>query len=372
MKSLIDIIQNNNSILEDSDMELEKLCLESEEGSKDLTLDRNPIYSMSLLSEIISMADDLYNTLSELDGLDIATEKEVESVHKHLDSLFVMVDNKFDISTTHDLENDDIDLAGLGLEEEFVYALNESFSSESQKVLDKIGFKVAVPSKKTYNRTSGSPIDTLYGLPMRAGKWADNWVYSLEDGTYHYADLEGVESYRTEKALIQDLKKVALGEATKIELDEFDLDNANTFWYKLNKGKRESSKTAFLKAVEEYKKAGKIKPVSYEKSPIKNLPDRYNLIFNDGSTIEAFVWKSKDKATVVSQSRFGRKNLFVGIPPKASQVKLNESLSASDPVEDWIDDFLKSDAPQFKDKTKKEIIKMALAAKYSAEKDSKK
>ena len=47
---------------------------------------------------------------------------------------------------------------------------------------------------------------------------------------------------------------------------------------------------------------------------------------------------------------------------------VNEVLSPSQPVSDWIDDFVKSDAPQFKGKSKKERIDMALAAHRSAQK----
>ena len=37
-------------------------------------------------------------------------------------------------------------------------------------------------------------------------------------------------------------------------------------------------------------------------------------------------------------------------------------LSVSDGLSAWIKDFMKSDAPQFKGKTKEEIVKMAIAA----------
>jgi hypothetical protein len=44
-----------------------------------------------------------------------------------------------------------------------------------------------------------------------------------------------------------------------------------------------------------------------------------------------------------------------------------EKLSPDAPASEWIDDFIKSDAPQFKGKTKKERIKMALGAYYGAQ-----
>jgi hypothetical protein len=48
-----------------------------------------------------------------------------------------------------------------------------------------------------------------------------------------------------------------------------------------------------------------------------------------------------------------------------SRKKVNESLNKSDKPKEWIDDFLDSDAPQFKDKSKKKKIQMALAAYYN-------
>lgn len=48
---------------------------------------------------------------------------------------------------------------------------------------------------------------------------------------------------------------------------------------------------------------------------------------------------------------------------------LEEKLSASDGQQAWIDDFLKSDAPQFKGKSKEEIVKMAVAAFNAAKKN---
>ena len=47
---------------------------------------------------------------------------------------------------------------------------------------------------------------------------------------------------------------------------------------------------------------------------------------------------------------------------------IDEVLSPSDPIEDWIDDFIKSDAPQFKGKSKEERIEMAKGAYYANKK----
>ncbi len=49
---------------------------------------------------------------------------------------------------------------------------------------------------------------------------------------------------------------------------------------------------------------------------------------------------------------------------------VNEALDPKADASTWIDDFIKSDAPQFEGKTKDERIKMALAAYYSARKEA--
>lgn len=57
---------------------------------------------------------------------------------------------------------------------------------------------------------------------------------------------------------------------------------------------------------------------------------------------------------------------------KINEGFLNEKLDPKADMKEWIRDFLKSDAPQFKGKTKKEKIKMAIAAYYDAKRSSKK
>lgn len=55
-----------------------------------------------------------------------------------------------------------------------------------------------------------------------------------------------------------------------------------------------------------------------------------------------------------------------------NKINLTEKLGPSDSMKTWIDDFIKSDAPQFKNMTKKEKIKAAIAAYYDAKRKSKK
>ena len=50
-------------------------------------------------------------------------------------------------------------------------------------------------------------------------------------------------------------------------------------------------------------------------------------------------------------------------------IQINEVLKKSDSIETWISDFVHSDAPQFKGKSKEKRIEMAKAAYYAAQKD---
>lgn len=56
---------------------------------------------------------------------------------------------------------------------------------------------------------------------------------------------------------------------------------------------------------------------------------------------------------------------------KLDEGRLVEALSASDPIETWIKDFVHSDNPKFEGKTKAERIDMAKGAYYAAQKDKK-
>lgn len=62
-----------------------------------------------------------------------------------------------------------------------------------------------------------------------------------------------------------------------------------------------------------------------------------------------------------------RESIKSGIDESVGNV--NEVLTKDTPLEDWIKDFIESDAPQFKGKTKKERIEMAKGAYYAKQKE---
>lgn len=87
--------------------------------------------------------------------------------------------------------------------------------------------------------------------------------------------------------------------------------------------------------------------------------------------------KEKDLAALAEpKDKITHKDVLVGREVLAkegmeSTDELHEVLSKSAPIEDWIHDFVHSDNPKFKGKTKEERRKMAIAAYYAAHGKSK-
>jgi len=130
--------------------------------------------ALSYVSQIGEMADEIYNTLDELPGID-------ESVLVKLQNAYIATDEAYTaIDETYDVEPIDYDIFDdMVSEEEINESLNEisSFTYMHSSELKKRGFRVA-PANAT---TSSSKIVSLYGIPMRAGKWADIFVGITDD-----------------------------------------------------------------------------------------------------------------------------------------------------------------------------------------------
>jgi hypothetical protein len=81
--------------------------------------------------------------------------------------------------------------------------------------------------------------------------------------------------------------------------------------------------------------------------------------------------KGQDMADRAANRHF-RKSLGLGYNSKKESVEyVNEKLKVSDGMGAWVDDFKKSDAPQFKGKSDKERREMAIAAYLSAKRGAK-
>lgn len=213
MKYLKDVLsKTKRSLVEScSDQTLEALTLNEEETDID-----DISVALAHLSDIMGMADDLYNTFSSLDEIDSDMIKTLEKAYIILDDLYAKADSKYDI-VSYDLEDDEI---GDEIKEELT-ALDESteeeFSASTLSSLRMIGFRKVDPSHKVYaelNKRKNGRLLSLYGIPMRAGHYADMFVgvmTRLDKRTklyfFYYEDEEKIyDTFSSETAFIKDLK----------------------------------------------------------------------------------------------------------------------------------------------------------------------
>lgn len=211
MKYLKDVLKNKDSILEGySDQELESHLLnEAEEVEAD-----NVSVALAHLSDIMGMADDLYNTFASLEDLDEGIVKTLEKAYITLDDLYAKVDNEYNI-VSYDLDDMEI---GDEIKEELASldeASDDDFSTSSLNTLRMIGFRKVDPSNKAYielNKKKKGKLLSLYGIPMRAGYYADTFVGIISVGStkqyFLYYEDEGqiFDTFSNETTLIKDLK----------------------------------------------------------------------------------------------------------------------------------------------------------------------
>lgn len=91
--------------------------------------------------------------------------------------------------------------------------------------------------------------------------------------------------------------------------------------------------------------------------------------FSDESLLnESISEQQLNDSLLLFQNRY---NHYITLAEDVNQkMNLDEKLSADDDMGDWIDDFYKSDAPQFKRKSRAKRRQMAIAAKLSAQEES--
>jgi hypothetical protein len=117
--------------------------------------------------------------------------------------------------------------------------LSHRVPAKELAVLDKLGFKEAKPGKDTW-MSSQYKVKKMWGIPMRAGKWADIFFAVLDDALPHkddkkifiIIDSEGTTRYTDVSRAINDLKKMAKmveGCCDCDDDDEEELDEASTF-----------------------------------------------------------------------------------------------------------------------------------------------
>jgi|694.fasta_scaffold09764_12 hypothetical protein len=189
--------------------------------------------------------------------------------------------------------------------------------SHSWKILNTtlhgLGFEAAKGSDlRSFKGLPKDDIYHLYGIPMRAGKWADVWFVILEDG---YAVVND------EKVTMFD----HMGDAIK----------------------------AIQKIGVQQKKNAVNEDRSFETFDDKHLKMWLNINWTTAKVGDQFA--KELKAAAAEAKKRGLKWMT------------EEKLSADDDAGVWISDFVKSTDTRFEGKSKKERIKMALGAYYAAQ-----
>lgn len=225
MKYLKDVLENKSSMIEAySDQELESHLLnEAEEVEAD-----NVSVALAHLSDIMGMTDDLYNTFASLEDLDEGIVKTLEKAYITLDDLYAKVDSEYNI-VSYDLDDMEI---GDEVKEELALldeAAEDDFSASSLSTLRMIGFRKVDPSNKAYvelNKKKKGKLLSLYGIPMRAGHYADTFVGIISVGNtkqyfLYYEDEDQIfDTFSNETTLIKDLKTLVGSNDIAEDLDE--------------------------------------------------------------------------------------------------------------------------------------------------------
>jgi hypothetical protein len=193
------------------------------------------------LSDISEMIDDLYNTFSTIEEkIDEKIAKQIEKIYIMVDELYADVDNKYDIVIIDEPEieiDDELEEQLQSLDEELDQEDVADFSNASLSTLKMIGFKRVKESDLAFrevNKLKKGKVRMLFGLPMRAGKWADVFVgttmnkdkvfYFMHDVSLDDGDL-GV--FAKESQFLRDFKAM-VGSSDIVE--KLDPDSEAGVW----------------------------------------------------------------------------------------------------------------------------------------------
>lgn len=190
------------------------------------------------LNHLASITDDLYSAIG--DGSISITPDEIDSVLSAYDLLSEMhlkYEDDFAMpSQDYDLDAFDVEvqeeiklqLEEIALAEEELNQIDEEMSEEDiVKKLTALGFKkMDVEGKRPFMVPVAKKITHLFGIPMRAGKWADIFFFIYaegENGNKPYAVVDSADGGRTEYTdparAISDIKKIGV-KKEEVELDE--------------------------------------------------------------------------------------------------------------------------------------------------------
>jgi hypothetical protein len=337
MKKLKQILTENPSPFCDSDLELSlkesASFREEEEASEEEEDADETAVAMSNLSDIMAMADDIYNTISGLDEVEESILTEIQSVTEHLAKVYSDLGDAHGIvGSTYGLESE-ITMEELESEE------NVSTKGPKQKIRDKIEVL-----KKEYQGI----------LDMK--KTTDYFdEYDPQARVYHDRRLKQIPTELNKlrsKLLSEEEAESPFSETTLKLLADIGMEEAipgpKTYY-------RPDEKILALYGIK--MRAGAWADVFV--GVLEGSPRPFFIADDEG--VKAF---SLEKSFVSALKKLSMTESFEAFG-------LEEKLSSKNPIEDWIHDFIKSDAPQFEGKDKKERIKMAVAAFYAATGQSK-
>lgn len=180
--------------------------------------------------------------------------------------------------------------------------------------LRNLGFEAATGNDlRGFKGVPKEDILNLYGIPMRAGKWADVWFAILEDDVYIIVNGNHTYEYGHMGDAIKAIQKIGVQQKKNAVNEARDLEDLQ--------------------------------------QDLKDFVTIYGMSkINNEKSLKA------DYVKLQSQIAAAKKN-----------ESLEEKLSADDDAGVWISDFVRSTDPRFEGKSKKERIKMALGAYYAAQ-----
>lgn len=168
---------------------------------------------LAALNHMAAIADDLYSALGD-EGITFDPE-EVDGILNAYDVVSSLHDKYSEYYDMPSLSYDDEDdLESLGLQREEI-ALEESLAWEmTTKALKTLGFILMKPeSHADAWKPSNKKVQHLFGIPMRAGKFADTYFGITDDESKPYTiiDQDDMTSYAELSLALTALKKLAAG-----------------------------------------------------------------------------------------------------------------------------------------------------------------
>ena len=211
-------------------------------------------------------------------------------------------------------------------------------------------------------------------MSMSEGLWANiqakrkRGEAPAKPGDKDYPSRDAIKSAQKESVELDELSKKTLGSYIKKASDDraqnaYNVGKSGKINYKGLKRRQGISTAADKLAKEEVEQLDELSPNTLHRYVKKASVDLV------GRSVGAAAGDKKSQKKV-GQRLAGISGASGRMSDKANQNEsyINEKLSVSDGMAAWIDDFKKSDAPQFKGKSDKERRDMAIAAFLDAKK----